>query len=476
MPVNQQIFFAKQSYKMKGKQLCAERLVNMHAETIPEEDGKGKGRYVLYGSQGLNIWLNLGVYFPVYELKVVGNNLYAIVGTDVYIVRANKTFAFLGSLTSPPDRVKVSANGTQLSIVDKLGNGYVATDSAFAAITDIDYEPSSDTTFIDSYTVYPVLDSDVYKISEQNDSSSIEVEFSSAESEPDKIVGSEKYNGQLWLFGTVSTEVHQNTGNVDFPFERVQGAVLDKGCVARYSIAKDDENLIWLAPDNIFYRAVGYGYEMLSTPPITELLNSLSRTDDCFAFTYNDGNHLFYSAAFPTDGITIEIDLTERLWHDKQSFDKNNRLTRWRGNCCEIFNNQQLVGDFENGIIYELDPETYTEGGKPLLSIIDSKIFSSDTGRFVLNRLELDFDSGVGATTGQGSDPIVSLAISNDGCKTFGPEMFRKIGKIGEYENRAEWRNLGIVGRKGMGFRVKISDPVKRALLGAYIDYDQLED
>jgi len=478
---NQPIRFARQSYPTTARQLSAQSLVNMYAESTGEEV-KGDNGYVLYNTQGLKTWLDfsLAIDIPINGLKKVGDLLFVIIGIDVYTVQTNKVFNLVGTLTSSSSqRFQLSQNGTQLTIIDRAGNAYVATSSTVTLVTDPNYLASVDTEFIDGFTIYAGVDlgsgrKDGYLISALDNSLVVDDDFSSAESEPDKIVGVKKYNGQLWLFGSETIEVHQNTGNQDFPFERISGAILDKGCLATASIAQDEKYLAWLGNDKIFYMAQGYGYQPIASKPITQAVEQLTTIEDAFSFIHIQDGHKTYTTTFPTAKKTLSYDITENLWHERKSLDLNGDLVQWRANNYEIFAGKSLVGDFEKGIIYEVDTDTFVEGDQTLISELVSKIISSKSSRFNIHRLELDFDAGLGTLIGQGENPQVMLQLSVDGGRTYGPELWRDLGKQGEYRTRAEWRQLGIADVKGMTFKIKISDPVRRALLGAYIDYEEL--
>jgi hypothetical protein len=48
-------------------------------------------------------------------------------------------------------------------------------------------------------------------------------------------------------------------------------------------------------------------------------------------------------------------------------------------------------------------------------------------------------------STGQGEDPQAMLRWSNDGGSTWSNEYWTSIGKQGKYQNRAIWRQAGLV-------------------------------
>jgi PKD repeat protein len=63
--------------------------------------------------------------------------------------------------------------------------------------------------------------------------------------------------------------------------------------------------------------------------------------------------------------------------------------------------------------------------------------------------------------------PQAMLQISDDGGFTWGSERWENIGKIGEYRTRMHWHRLG--SSRNRVFRLVISDPVKRALIGCRV-------
>lgn len=65
-------------------------------------------------------------------------------------------------------------------------------------------------------------------------------------------------------------------------------------------------------------------------------------------------------------------------------------------------------------------------------------------------------------------DPVVMLRMSNDGGKTWGPEVMRSAGKMGEYLKRVVWNRLGSARRRV--FEVAVSAPIPWRFVGAYLE------
>lgn len=94
--------------------------------------------------------------------------------------------------------------------------------------------------------------------------------------------------------------------------------------------------------------------------------------------------------------------------------------------------------------------------------------------RVYISKLQLDMQTGVGLSSGQGSDPQVMLRVSRDGGYTWGPILSRSMGLIGHYAARVIWWRLGIA--RNFAFEWSGSDPTQLAILDAYLDGEQGEN
>lgn len=71
--------------------------------------------------------------------------------------------------------------------------------------------------------------------------------------------------------------------------------------------------------------------------------------------------------------------------------------------------------------------------------------------------------------TPQGSDPLVRLSVSDDGGRTFSLlQKWRSMGKVGEYRKRLRWLKMGMF--RNRQIRLEITDPVRRNIVGIYMD------
>jgi hypothetical protein len=128
-----------------------------------------------------------------------------------------------------------------------------------------------------------------------------------------------------------------------------------------------------------------------------------------------------------------------------------------------------IVDDFETGDLYALDLDYFQDGTDPMPSIRAAAYISGPDYNWIIhNRLQVDFEPGVGLVDGQGSAPLVLLDWSDDGGKTWSNQHRGSLGKTGEYLTRIFWTRLGRA--RARTYRVTISDPVKRVIMGAALN------
>jgi len=301
------------------------------------------------------------------------------------------------------------------------------------------------------------------------------LEFASAEGSPDNLVAILIDHREAWLFGSDSVEVWYDSGAVDFPLTRIQGAFNEIGCAAPYSVAKLDNGIFWLGSDargqGIVYRANGYTGQRVSTHAVEYAIGQYGDISDAIAYTYQQEGHAFYVLSFPTAGKTWAYDVATQSWHERASLD-GGEFTRHRSNCQCNFNGTTIVGDYLNGNIYAMELSAYSDGTIPqrwLRSWRALEPQQNNLKRSAHHTLQLDCESGVGINeTTQGNTPQAMLRWSDDGGHTWSSEHWASMGKIGEYGARVIWRRLGMTQKlRDRVYEVSGSDPVKVAIIGA---------
>ena len=451
LPVN----IIGQAYSDDSLPWAAQELINWYP-IVAETDGT-RTRLALKGTPGLTLFGTIGTG-TVRGAIVMGGVLYVVADTMLYSVATDGTETSLGT-SEGSNRVGIAENGTQVVVVNGPKGWVYSVAGGFAQITDADFPGADDCFFLGEYIVTVRDDSDEFNISALADATSWDaLDFATAETDTDLLLGGLALNREAWFFGARSIEIWPNTGAADFPFERT--AVIEHGIASTFAKAKLDNTVYWLGENGIVYRARGYAAERVSTGPIEQAIAG-ETLSEAFAFAYEEAGHAFFVLSFP-NGKTWVYDVATGMWHRRKSYNTE----RWRANTYVSAYGKHLVGDTASGQMWELDETAYTEGDDPLIAERKAQYFHKDGNPFSVSEIELFFKPGVGLTTGQGSDPLVDFAYSRDGGRTFSNFRQTRIGKIGENTRRARLFRFGQFKGSFMPW-VRVSDPVNRDLYGA---------
>ena len=138
---------------------------------------------------------------------------------------------------------------------------------------------------------------------------------------------------------------------------------------------------------------------------------------DAVAYSYQQDGHTFYQITFPTGNETWVYDVSTQLWHQRAYLDPaTGTLGRHRSNSHMYFAGKHVVGDYKNGDLSTLDLDYFMDGTAPLPAIRAASHISGQNYEWIIhNRLQIDMETGVGLSTGQGAAPIVALDWSDDG-------------------------------------------------------------
>jgi hypothetical protein len=429
----------------KSPFVTAKSLQNLYAETRPQGE---KSLMVAYGTPGENLFLDVGAtpFRGGIEFEP-GSVAYAVHRGVLYEINNAAVATNRGALLTTAGRVSMAHNGTQVMIVDgTFGYIYNTATLAFAQIVDADFpaNPTTVTFLAGRFVVSFANSSRFYESDMYNGLSWDALRFANAETSPDPIVSIWSSNGQLLPLGSLTGEYWGLSGALDFTFAPLQGTATEWGLAARWSIAKYDNTFAYLVKNRMgqFMVASLAGYEpkKISTPDLDALISGYPSVSDATAYSYMLGGHPMYVISFPSAGKSWLYDGLTGFWSPLKSFGS----TRHNGEFSFTLLGRTLVADAVDGKLYELKASALTDNGASIeREIVGETIANPDGSVLDVSCLRVDMEVGIGLTSGQGSDPQVGLSISRDNGKTWGPQMWKPMGKIGEYKTRVEWRRLG---------------------------------
>ena len=388
-----------------------------------------------------------------------------------------------------PATTTTSGNGTGLTLTLTFGTGtggtgsYVVNGSQTVGsetlyALNFSVLPSTDGGFsgadvvdiVDNYFVYNRPNTQQWGSSNILSPISAQLAFSSKDGAPDNLVSIIVDHREVYLLGETSSEVWIDAGLFPFAFQRIPGTNTQHGIAAKFSVARLGNSFAYVSR-NVRGQAQimmmnGYTPTRISTHAVENTLVD-QYIEDARAWTYQLEGHEVYVVSFPTLDLTWAYDVSTGMWHKWLSVDNQNVFHRHRGNCQANFQNLNLVGDYANGLVYQLDQANYTDNGNEIRRVRRAPHMVSDYQRQYFDELQIYFQPGVGLSNGltDNENPQAMLRWSDDGGSTWSREYWVSIGTQGAYKNRAIWRRMGWA--RDRVFEVVVTDPINAVIIAA---------
>jgi hypothetical protein len=456
--------FIGPAYKSRSLPLACQTAINLIFE--PGAPGSGE-QGMFYVAPGLLLWDTIGTG-PIRAMKVAAGAVWVVSGTKLYRCTAQNASVEVGTVPGT-SRVTLEANDSQLVVMHDAG-WHVCTMSSLAYASVTDAPTTAQGTYIGGRVVFP-QDDGTYGWTALNTASALDaLDFASAEYDTDAAVATFADHGELLVFGDRSVEWYVESGDPELPYTRT--AISEYGCAAKHSIVAVDNTVFWLGKDEKgdprVYRANGRSPQGVSDYGIDLALSSYGDLSTAYAYAYQQQGHTFYVLTVPNQATWV-YDLSSGMWTQRAYRDPDSgALGQHRSAAHAYFGGLHLVGDYEDGRVFQLSPDTYTDDGDPLYWERTWSHIESENVRIRFDQLEVMGEMGVGLDgSGLGVAPVVNLTWSDDRGKTFPNIRQLPLGAIGQYDNRAMTTRLGI-GRRRV-FRLYGSEPVKTALYGVNV-------
>ncbi len=449
--------FVGATYNGRSSNIDASRSVNFYPETNAAD---AKSVIALVSTPGTVLWAQIGP-FPVRGMHVFGGLLYVVAGGKLYSITTTGTIsAALGTLATSTGLVAMEDNGlavsgvggNQLMIVDGSDEGYIynVSTGVFTTISGGGWPATGaqGLTYIDGYFVIGNGNSMSASASDLYDGTTwSSLATSPASAAPDLVRAVINVHQQLWVIKEYTSEVWYDAGTPTtqgFPFSRISGAVIDYGTPAPASVARGDNSLFFLANqrnnNNGEYVGVvevsAFVPQIITPPAVVYRMSRYATVSDAFAYCYSSEGHTFYVVTFPVGNATWVYDAATQMWHERSTWTGQassgeqassgatpangagmapQSYGRHVGNCYAGFNGMHLIGDWQNGNIYEMRSDVYEDNGQPLVSMRTSQHLWDKKGmeHIFIRRLTLDMETGVGdgdAALQTGIDPQAALS------------------------------------------------------------------
>lgn len=392
-------------------------------------------------------------------------------GAVLYELYADGSRVNRGTINSGNTPCGITDNGTHLVVMDGTAGWTLEfSTNTLAQITDPNFPSGAvQCWFLDQYILCIEPNSLYFRWSDLADATSWPaLNRAAVEGVPDNVTALCVNAREVWVGGPKSFEVFYDAGDVDQVFQRIQGAVIEVGIVAPYSLDAARGSVFFLGGGESgagrVWMSQGLQIKPISTKGIDGLLQQADDLSTAFGKCHTYDGNTFYVLTVPGIDKTLVYDMDLDAWHERAWMNPTNgRFTRWRGQWSTYGHSQVLVGDSFGDCVYTLDKDKYNDDkpdGSGTFTVRRRRTtpyYESDRRMLLWMELELQAQVGQGTTTGQGSAPELMVRWSNDGLQ-WSNERRTTLGALGERLARAR---LLMLGRSRLRqYRFEQSDPV----------------
>lgn len=457
------------TYQSRSRPLSSQVTQNWYQQLSDQ----GKDQYVLLPFPGLKLLGNAsGIDRGFHRMAEIN---YQVKGTSLYEISKSGVHTLRGSIPGN-GRAIMADDGINMFIVTDLKVWQYSTDTNLVVqVTDVNITGAKSVDFFNNQFIYTFDKfSTISNVGDGSTASGLNI--IGEETLPDDLVRDFVFDEVIYRCGVRSIVGWYNNPSLTPPIDRLSGRVFNIGLAAINSIAETDQAFYWLGDDFAIYRASAGRSERISTDAISNELQKFSDISDAIGNTFTFEGQDFYSITFPSGNKTFVVneELGENGWFELSSgVNSPHKCTKYQGTSIISAYGKNIVADADNGNVYELDLNTYTNNGDPLQRIRVTQSVSGDLlgakgKRVQMSCLKLIMETGVGLIAGQGDNPCIMIEYSDDGGNTWNGGSWPRVGRLGEFTLQVEWFDLGSFYERI--FRISTTDPVNYSVYSATID------
>lgn len=452
---------ASKSAEGRSGAASLENLINVYPHPNPED---APSPFSLVGTPGLIPFGDEQAIGPCRGITKLQGDLYAVIGERLYAYTSSGDAAEIGTI---PGADRVYMAGGKFHIIANCGAGLFAANRAdgLNLVSPEESWVGVGAAYQDGYGIAGRRGGQQWNISNVEDGTVGNglmtwgsLDFTSSDSAPDNLVGLISDHREVKIFKEETIENYVNTGDPDFPFRRTGTGLLEKGLAAPDSLAKADNRVYWLGNDLRVYVEAGGQPQPVSTLQIDRRIATLRSPQTASAFVYSQEGHTFYVLNFRD--ATLVFDVSTGRWAERSSYKTGAAAGtdgRWRAQHHAHQWRKNIVGDYSNGQLYELDLDAFTDDGDQILREWVHPPVYFQGQLVIIDKLWYDLERGVGLVGGE--DPQFILDWSGDQGVIFSNRLTRSIGKVGERKKRVEFHRLGAERKRHI--RCRVSEAVK---------------
>lgn len=369
---------------------------------------------------------------------------YRVMGTKLVSIASDGSVTELGDVGGT-GQVTFDYSFDRLAIASS-GNLFYWDGSTLAQVTDPDLGTVVDFCWVDGY--FFTTDGEFLIVTELNDPFAVDpLKYGSSEIDPDPVKAIIKLRNEVYVLNRNTIEVFDNVGGEFFPFQRIDGAQIQKGVLGTHACCQFVDNIAFLGSGRgespAIYVGANANAVRISTREIDTLLQTYteaelstilmeSKVDKAQQHLWihlPDRTIVYDAATSQAVGQPVWFTLTSTLI-DYAQYRARNLV--W---CYDKW----LCGDTLTSNHGYLDDSISTQYGNHVRWEFGTIIIYLNGVGGIINNLELVALTG---SVAFGLDPTISTSYSVDGIN-WSQDKFIRVGKLGDRAKRLVWFQQG---------------------------------
>lgn len=375
---------------------------------------------------------------------------YRVMGTKLVIVKENGSTEELGDVGEgnriSGELVTFDYSFDRLAVASGGRLYYWSPTIGFVQVTDPDLGFVLDFCWVDGY--FMTTDGVNLVVTELSDPLQVNpLKYGSSEVDPDPVVALLRLRNEIYALNRNTIEVFDNVGGDFFPFQRIDGAQIQKGVIGTFGCCVFVETVAFLgsgrneAPG--IYLGANATANKISTQEIDELLLTYTE-EQLFGVKLearNDKAHQHLYVHLPDRTIVYDAAasqaLNEQIWFTLTTSTVGFSQYRAR-NMVWCYNNW-LVGDPQSSALGKFVQETGDHWGQIVRWEFGTVMLYNEGNGAIVHQLELVSLTGRVAL---GKDPMITTSYSLDG-QSWSQDHAVRAGKLGDTGKRIAWFQQG---------------------------------
>jgi len=371
---------------------------------------------------------------------------YRVLGDTLYRIEADGSATSIGNV-GPGANCTFDYSFDRLAIASG-GNLYYYDGISLVQVTDPDLGIVVDFCWVDGY--FFTTDGEFLVVTELSDPTQVNpLKYASSEADPDPVLAIVKLRNEVHVLNRNTIEVFDNIGGDFFPFQRLEGAQVQKGSVGTHSCCVFMDRIAFLGGGRneapAIYMAASGQTQKLSSNEVDQIIGEFTEAQlsQIILESRKAKDHEFLYVHLPNqtlvfDGIASQ-QAGQPVWFVLSS--SLSGLSHFRGRNFVYCYDKWICGDTTFGRVGYLDEDVGSHWGERVRWECSTPIVYNESNGGIFHELELVSLTG---RTEFGIDTQIWTDYSTDGLSWSQPRYIA-VGTSGETRKRLVWRRQGFM-------------------------------